>query len=195
MRRSLNASRWEQISIFILVLLATNMIISDGVLTPAISVISAIEGIQYNADGMSHGTVLGVTCAILVLLFLIQPFGTDRIAFLFTPILALWFVALSAIGLYNLIKWDASVAKGLSPQYLYYFWSGDASQAWRNLGSIMLSIAGAEALYADMGHFNAKSIQLSFFVVVYPSLVLNYLGQTAYLMKNPTMVCCCCCCL
>lgn len=182
-KTKLRRSHWQQISLLVLVLLAVNMIISDGVLTPAISVISAVEGIQYNA-ALSDGAVIGITCAILVLLFFIQPFGTQKISFIFSPIILLWLVANAAIGAYNIAKFNPSVAKGLSPHYIYYYWSGDAPAAWRTLGSIMLSITGAEALYADMGHFSAKAIQLSFLTIVYPSLVLTYLGQTAFITAN-----------
>ena len=160
------------------------MIISDGILTPAISVISAVQGIQYNTN-ISNAAVTGITCAILVVLFFLQPFGTRRISFLFSPIIALWFISLASIGLYNLITFNPTVLKAFSPHYIYYYWSGDSSQAWRNLGNIMLSITGAEALYADLGHFTAKSIRLSFLTLVYPALSLNYLGQTAYLMEHP----------
>ena len=183
LKSCLHRHHWQQISLLVVVLLAVNMIISDGVLTPAISVISAVEGIQYNTN-LSDSGVIGITCTILVLLFFMQPFGTKKISFFFSPIILLWFIANAAIGAYNLAKFNPSAAKGLSPHYIYYYWSGNASTAWKTLGSIMLSITGAEALYADMGHFSAKAIQLSFLTVVYPSLIVTYLGQTAYISAN-----------
>lgn len=183
LQNALSSRRWAQISLLVLVLLAVNMIISDGVLTPAISVISAVEGIQYNT-GISNGAVVGITVAILVVLFVAQSFGTQRVSAAFSPIILLWFTANFVIGIYNLVKFRPSAAKGLSPSFIYYYWSGDAHQAWRNLGNVMLSITGAEALYADLGHFSARSIQLSFIAIVYPSLTLTYLGQTAYILEN-----------
>lgn len=188
-RTSLHRSRWQQLALLSIVVVAVNMIISDGVLTPAISVVSAVQGIQaYNGPAgpslITNGAVVGITCGILVMLFLLQSWGTERVTFLFSPIILLWFVANAVIGVYNIEKYRPSVFKGLSPSYMYYYWSGDASSAWINLGSVMLSITGAEALYADLGHFSARSIQLSFLTIVFPSLTITYLGQAAFILEN-----------
>lgn len=182
-RRVLAKSKWCQLALLTFVLLAVNMIISDGVLTPAISVVSAVQGVQYNTN-LSNSGVVGITIAIIFLLFMIQPFGTQKVSFMFSPIILLWFLSIASIGIYNIATFRPSVFKGLSPSYIYYFWSGDASLAWHNLGSVMLSITGAEALYADLGHFNARAIQLSFLGLVYPCLTLTYLGQAAYILEN-----------
>ena len=187
-RRSLHKSRWQQLVLFVIALLGVNLIISDGILTPAISVVSAVQGIQsYNGPNgppiISNGAVVGITCGILVALFFLQSFGTQKVSFLFSPAIFLWFASNSAIGLYNIITYRPSVFKALSPSYMYYYWNGDASWAWRSLGAVMLCITGAEALYADLGHFSSKAIQISFLSFVYPALTLTYLGQTAYILE------------
>ncbi|GAB4823867.1 hypothetical protein N2152v2_010913 [Parachlorella kessleri] len=173
-----------QLGLLITVMVAACMVMSDGVLTPAISVISAIEGIQYNA-GIPKGAVLGITCGIIIMLFILQTRGTERVSFLFSPFILTWLLANGAIGLYNIFKHDPSIFRALSPHYLYYFWAGQSNWAWQNLGHIMLAITGTEALYADMGHFSAAAIRLSFVCVVYPCLVLTYLGQTAFILHSP----------
>eukprot|EP00887_Chlorella_sp_A99_P002108 scaffold21.g2108.t1 len=161
--------------------------IRDGILTPAISVVSAMEGIQFQT-GISTGAVVGISVAILVLLFAAQSLGTHKVSVVFSPIMLLWFLANAAIGIYNIATIDASVFKALSPHYMYYYWSGRASTAWTELGSVMLCVTGAEALYADLGHFSRPAIRISFAAVVYPSLTFTYLGQTAMILQSPETV-------
>ncbi|KAL4425077.1 hypothetical protein ABPG77_010391 [Micractinium sp. CCAP 211/92] len=185
LRSKLERSRVAQTVLLLVVLLASNMIISDGVLTPAISVVSAIEGIQFQT-GISRGAITGISMGILVGLFMLQSIGTQRVSFLFSPAMLLWFIVNATLGIYNICRHGGpGIFRALSPHYMYYFWSGDASGAWKALGNVMLCVTGAEALYADMGHFNSLSIRLSFITVVYPSLVLTYLGQTAMIVQNP----------
>ncbi|PRW58025.1 Potassium transporter family isoform C [Chlorella sorokiniana] len=184
MRQLFERSARSQTALLAVVLLAACMIISDGVLTPAISVVSAIEGIQFQT-GISTGTVVGISIAILVLLFALQSFGTHRVSNIFSPIVLLWFTANAAIGAWNISKHGASAFQALSPHYMYYYWSGRSYEAWKGLGNILLCVTGAEALYADQGHFSVRSIRLSFAVIVYPSLLLTYLGQTSMIVSNP----------
>ncbi|KAL4425076.1 hypothetical protein ABPG77_010390 [Micractinium sp. CCAP 211/92] len=185
LRSKLERSAVSRTVLLVVVLLAASMIISDGVLTPAISVVSAIEGIQFQT-GISRDAVTGISMGILVALFALQSVGTQRVSFLFSPAVLLWFIVNATLGIYNICRYGGpSIFRALSPHYMYYFWSGDASGAWKDLGSIMLAVTGAEALYADMGHFNANSIRVSFLTVVYPSLTLTYLGQTAMIVQNP----------
>lgn len=141
--RNLHTKLWQQTCLLLVVLLGVNMIISDGVLTPAISVVSAVEGMEYHTT-MEKPDVLGVSIAIIVVLFFIQQFGTEKVSFLFSPIIVLWLFTLLGMGIYNLVMYEPSVAKGLSPVYIYYFWSGNSNAAWRQLGAIMLSITGGE---------------------------------------------------
>ena len=151
-------------------------------LTPAISVVSAVQGIQFQS-GISNGAVVGITCAILVALFCIQRFGTARVSAIFAPVVLVWLCCNLGIGAYNVAQrpsgartppatpvWGrarthprpsaAAVFKALSPTYMYYFWAGDAHGAWQKLGAVMLAITGSEALFADLGHFNAASIRM-----------------------------------
>ncbi|KAI3432754.1 hypothetical protein D9Q98_004295 [Chlorella vulgaris] len=183
-RAALARSSAAQTALLVVTLMAATMILSDGVLTPAISVVSAIEGIEYNT-GITQSTVVGISVAILVVLFALQPFGTQRIAFMFSPLVLLWFATNTGLGIYNMILHGFGACKALSPHYIYYFWAGRAGDAWRGLGAILLSVTGAEALYADMGHFSAGAIRLSFVGLVYPSLAFTYLGQTAMILARP----------
>ncbi|KAI7844072.1 hypothetical protein COHA_002216 [Chlorella ohadii] len=163
LRALLERSARSQTALLAVVLLAACMIISDGVLTPAISVVSAIEGIQFQT-GISTGTVVGISIGILVLLFAMQGFGTHRVSNIFSPIVLLWFLANAAIGAWNISKHGAGAFQALSPHFMYYYWSGRSYEAWRGLGNILLCVTGAEALYADMGHFNARSIRTAMIV-------------------------------
>ena len=166
------------------VMIGSNLVLSDGILTPAISVVSAVEGIQFQT-GMSAAAVTVVAVAILVVLFGAQTFGTHRVSMAFAPIMLAWFASLAAMGIYNAVAYDPTVFKALSPHYMYYFWSGRSAEAWRQLGSVMLCVTGAEALYADLGHFGRPGISLGFVGLVWPALTLAYLGQTAFLVARP----------
>ncbi|GAB4815865.1 hypothetical protein N2152v2_002911 [Parachlorella kessleri] len=183
-RGALESHPGLQLALLLVVLLAACLVMSDGVLTPAISVISAIEGIQFNT-GISRGAVVGITCGILAVLFLLQSFGTARVSFIFSPFILLWLVANAAIGVYNIAKYNPGCFKGLSPHYIYYYWQGEAHEGWLNLGHIMLAITGTEALFADIGHFNANAVRLGFTFVAFPCLTLTYLGQAAMIIERP----------
>jgi KUP system potassium uptake protein len=181
----LKKSKFARRVILLVVIMCAALTMSDGVLTPAISVISATEGIQFHA-GISHVAVIWITVGILAALFSIQFTGTKTVGVIFGPVMLLWFVFNFASGVYNVTKMPG-VFKALSPHYMYYFWSEfGAWSAFKKLGSIFLAITGVEALYADMGHLNASSIRLSFTCLVYPSLVMTYLGQTVVVMEDYT---------
>ncbi|EEE55951.1 hypothetical protein OsJ_04658 [Oryza sativa Japonica Group] len=157
-----------QLAITIIVLIGTCMLIGDGALTPAIS---------------EHVVVL--SAVILVLLFLVQRFGTSRVSFTFSPIMLLWFASIAGIGVYNIVMHYPPVLKAVSPHYIYYYFAKNKRVGWEQLGAVILCITGAEAMFADMGHFNKSSIQVAFSTAVFPSLILAYSGQAAYLIKNP----------
>lgn len=165
-------------------MVASNLVLSDGVLTPAISVVSATEGMVFKLGGGSTAVTL-CSVAILFALFAVQSFGTSRISSAFSPAMIAWFASIAGVGLYDIVTIDPTVFKALSPHYAYYFWSGRSTEAWKQLGAILLSVTGAEALFADLGHFGRPGITLGFAVVVWPALTLSYLGQTAFLLKNP----------
>ncbi|KAK7361923.1 hypothetical protein VNO77_04015 [Canavalia gladiata] len=172
--------------LLVLVLLGTSMVIGDGILTPAISVMSAISGLQDKIHGFGSGEVVCISIVVLVGLFSIQRFGTSKVGFMFAPILALWFFSLGSIGIYNILKYDITVLRALNPAYIYYFFKNNGKGAWSALGGCVLCITGAEAMFADLGHFSVPAIQIAFTCVVFPCLLLAYMGQAAYLIKNPT---------
>ncbi|CAK8561657.1 unnamed protein product [Lathyrus sativus] len=171
--------------LLVLVLIGTSMIIGDGILTPAISVMSAISGLQGQINGFGTSEVVSISILVLVALFSIQRFGTAKVGFMFAPVLALWFFSLGSIGLYNMLRYDITVVRALNPAYIYYFFKNNGKTAWSALGGCVLCITGAEAMFADLGHFTVPSIQIAFTFVVFPCLLLAYMGQAAFLMKNP----------
>ncbi|KAK5833628.1 Putative potassium transporter 12 -like protein [Gossypium arboreum] len=171
--------------LLLLVLMGTSMVIGDGILTPAISVMSAVSGLQGAVKGFDTSAVVVFSIVILVALFSIQQFGTSKVGFSFAPALALWFFSLGSIGIYNLVKYDITVIKAVNPAYIYFFFKKNSKDAWSALGGCILCITGAEAMFADLGHFSVPAIQIAFTFVVFPCLLLAYMGQAAYLMKYP----------
>ncbi len=162
------------------------LIYADGMLTPAISVLSAVEGLSVSAPFISHW-VVGLSVAILLGLFFIQRFGTGRVGVLFGPIVLLWFVTLAVLGISSILK-QPQVILGLSPHQALFFLVHEWKHAFPLLAAVFLAVTGGEALYADLGHFGAGPIRLAWFVVVLPSLVLNYLGQAALLVDQPSAI-------
>ncbi|XP_024990787.1 potassium transporter 2 isoform X2 [Cynara cardunculus var. scolymus] len=175
-------------ALLILVLLGTCMVIGDGLLTPAISVFSAVSGLELSMSKEHHEyAVIPITCFILVCLFALQHYGTHRVGFLFAPIVLLWLVCISGLGLYNIMHWNPHVYEALSPYYMYKFLKKTKKQGWMSLGGILLCITGSEAMFADLGHFSYTAIQTAFTFLVYPALILGYMGQAAYLSKHHQM--------
>jgi KUP system potassium uptake protein len=158
----------------------------DGIITPAISVLSAVEGLKVATPGLSD-LVLPVAIGVLTALFLVQRRGTSRVGGVFGPIMALWFVILAAAGIRE-IGDNPAVLKALSPTYAAAFIGEHGTVAFIALGSVVLAITGAEALYADMGHFGASPIRRAWFWLVFPALILNYLGQGALVLRTPAAV-------
>ena len=158
----------------------------DGVITPAISVLSAVEGLEVVSPTFTK-YVIPITLGILLLLFMVQKHGTGGIGRFFGPITLVWFAAIGVIGLLQIIG-NPTILKALSPHYALRFMFDNPGITFIVLGSIVLCVTGAEALYADMGHFGIKPIRLAWFSVVMPALVLNYFGQGALLLTNPEAV-------
>jgi KUP system potassium uptake protein len=125
-----------------------------------------------------------IACALLVGLFVLQHRGTNKVAFLFAPIMILWLLIIATAGVYNIVTWNPSVYKALSPYYIYVFFRDTGIDGWLSLGGILLCITGTEAIFAELGQFTATSIRFAFCCVVYPCLVLQYMGQAAFLSKN-----------
>ncbi|KAA8529906.1 hypothetical protein F0562_034490 [Nyssa sinensis] len=161
------------------------MLIGDGILTPAISVLSAMEGIRAPFPSVSKSLVEALSAVVLIFLFLVQKYGTSRVSFLFSPIMGAWTFTTPLVGIYSIIHHYPSIFKAISPHYIIRFFVRNGKEGWLLLGGTVLCITGAEALFADLGHFNRSSIQIAFLFTIYPSLVLTYAGQTAYLIKNP----------
>ena len=158
------------------------LIYGDGAITPAISVLSALEGLSILTNRFDP-YIVPMTVAILILLFLVQPRGTERIGKMFGPIMAFWFLAIGVLGLWGIAQ-NPSVLVALNPAYgLRYLLSGGLT-SFLVLGAVFLCVTGAEALYADMGHFGRRPIQLAWYFVVFPCLVLNYAGQTALVLNG-----------
>ena len=159
------------------------LLYGDGIITPAISVLSAVEGLGIATKAANH-FVLPLTCAILFSLFMAQRFGTESIGKVFGPIMIVWFVAIALLGLSHIIH-QPTVIKALNPLYAVRFFMVNHLHGLIVLGAVVLCITGGEALYADMGHFGRRPIQLSWYAMVMPSLLLNYFGQGALLLANP----------
>ncbi|KAM3188996.1 hypothetical protein ACQJBY_067754 [Aegilops geniculata] len=184
-RAALERHRVLQRLLLLLALLGTCMVIGDGVLTPAVSVFSAVSGLELELDNEQHEYILlPVTCAILVGLFTLQHYGTHRVGFLFAPIVCLWLLCISIIGLYNILHWNPNVYRALSPYYAYKFLQKTQRGGWMSLGGILLCVTGSEAMYADLGHFSQSSIKIAFTSLVYPALILAYMGQAAYISRH-----------
>jgi KUP system potassium uptake protein len=130
-------------------------------------------------------TIVGTTCAILILLFLIQPFGTTKIAVTFAPIVIIWLGFNAGFGIYNLVYFDHSVLKAFSPSFAFKFLIRNKTQGWRMLGGVLLAFTGVEALFADLGAFSRRAIQLSWLCYAFPCLLLAYVGQAAYIANHP----------
>ncbi|GFZ19532.1 high affinity K+ transporter 5 [Actinidia rufa] len=184
LKSMLENSRFAKLFLLFATMLGTSMVIGDGVLTPSISVLSAVGGIKEATSVMTEERVVWISVAILVFLFTFQRFGTDKVGYTFAPILCVWFLFIAAIGIYNFFMFDPTVVKAINPQYIIEYFKRNKKDAWISLGGIVLSITGTEALFADVGHFTVRSIQVSMCTVTYPALVLAYTGQAAFLRKH-----------
>ena len=158
------------------------LIYGDGAITPAISVLSALEGLTIAAPGLGP-YVVPMAVAILIALFAIQSQGTARIGQAFGPVMAAWFVTIALLGIWGIAKHPA-VLLGLDPRYAISYLAHDGFKGFAVLGGVFLCVTGAEALYADMGHFGARPIRLAWSAIVFPSLVLNYAGQAAIVLDQ-----------
>jgi KUP system potassium uptake protein len=172
--------------VFFLGVIGAALFYGDGVITPVMSVLSAVEGVR-DAPGAPHGVgqlVLPVSAAILVSLFVVQSRGTASVAKFFGPVMALWFLVLAGLGLHHIAD-DPSIFRALSPHYGVVFLMENGLLGFIILGSVFLAVTGAEALYADMGHFGKGPIRAAWLGLGLPALLLNYLGQGAAVLHNP----------
>ena len=162
------------------------LLYGDGIITPAISVLSAVEGLEI-ATPMFKPVVVPVTVAILVALFLVQRRGTARIGAAFGPVMLVWFSSIAVLGLVSIVR-EPSVLAAVSPLHAARFFADNGVLGFLVLGAVFLCATGGEALYADMGHFGERPIQIDWFLLVGPSLLLNYFGQGALLLHDPSVV-------
>ncbi|KAG8379495.1 hypothetical protein BUALT_Bualt07G0094400 [Buddleja alternifolia] len=201
-RRALENHKISHYLLLVLALLGACMILSDAVLTPAISVLSAASGLgrslakisvkffssdktkDHVANLLRKYVPTPAACAILVCLFTLQHHGTKRIGFIFAPIVIIWLFFISGFGLYNIIRHDTQILHAVSPLYMIRFLKKINVRHWKLLSSIVLCIAGSEAMFADLGHFSRKSIKLTFVCFIYPVLLLTYAGQAAFIYKT-----------
>ncbi|CAN7732505.1 potassium transporter Kup [Neorhizobium sp. LjRoot104] len=172
--------------VLVLGIAGASLFLGDAIITPAISVLSAVEGLKVVAPALSQW-VVPITLCIIVALFLVQRFGTGSVAFVFGPVTAVWFVALGASGLVHIVEAPAILA-AFNPYYGAVFLVSHIDIAVVILGSVFLAVTGAEALYVDLGHFGRRPIVVAWFMLVFPCLLLNYFGQGAFIYTHPESV-------
>jgi KUP system potassium uptake protein len=185
-RRVLGNTSTGTKAVMVLGVLGASLFYGDSVITPAISVLSAVEGIEV-VDPALHELILPIAGTILTALFAVQRWGTHRVGSLFGPVMVVWFAALALSGVAQVVN-HPGIVTGLSPTYAAGFVLSHPFVAFIAMGAVVLSITGAEALYADMGHFGRPPIRLAWFAVAFPALTLNYLGQGALILRDPSAV-------
>jgi KUP system potassium uptake protein len=178
-------TQWR-LPILALGVIGASLFYGDAVLTPAISVLSAVEGLEVGTAALKS-YVIPVAVAVLVTLFAFQRYGTAAVGTLFGPVCLLWFLALGAVGVYN-IAGNPVVLQAINPYHALHFVTGHGFASFVVLGAVLLAITGAEALYADMGHFGKRAVRIAWFGLVLPALVLNYFGQGALLIARPEAI-------
>jgi len=183
--RKLGKTRWSPV-IAILGVVATALFYGDAIITPAISVLSAVEGLTVVHQAFASW-VLPISIAILIGLFSIQSHGTSTMGKLFGPVMIVYFLILAVLGALSIAQ-TPQVLAALSPLHAVTFFLLNPTLAFLALGSVVLAVTGAEALYADMGHFGRKAIMISWLYVAFPCLLVNYLGQAALIMRNPEQI-------
>ena len=164
----------------------TALLYGDGIITPAISVLSAVEGLEFAAPKM-HDYIIPITIAILIGLFSIQRHGTTKVGKVFGPITLTWFFILAVLGISKIIE-RPEILMAVNPKYAFQFFIINSWKGFVVLGSVFLVVTGGEALYSDLGHFGKRPIRIAWFVVVLPALILNYFGQGALLLQTPKAI-------
>ncbi len=178
--------RMTKLGLVALGIFGASLFYGDGMITPAISVLSAVEGLEVASPGMKD-LVVPITVVIVVVLFSVQRFGTSVVGRAFGPVMTVWFLILGISGLAHVVD-KPGILRALSPTYGAEFLIDHGHAAFIALGAVVLAVTGAEALYADMGHFGRNTIRRAWFFVVFPALILNYMGQGALILKDPEAV-------
>jgi KUP system potassium uptake protein len=182
-RRTVPGGRRAKVVLAALGIFGASLFFGDSMITPAISVLSAIEGVKVAAPSLSS-LVIPITVVIIIGLFLAQRLGTGAVGGLFGPIMAVWFTVLGVLGVHGIVG-HPEILKALSPTYAVGFLFGHFPTAFFSLTGVVLAVTGAEALYADMGHFGRSPIRRAWLLVVFPACILNYMGQGALILRNP----------
>src|SRR5215208_5033162 len=177
--------RWTS-GIILMGVFATALFYGDSMITPAISVLSAVEGLTTVNAGLEP-YVVPIAIAILVGLFAIQSHGTARVGLLFGPVMILYFITLAVLGVMHIVQHPAVILAMVNPLNAVHFFTTDFTRAFIAMGSVVLAVTGAEALYADMGHFGRKPIKVAWIYFVLPALLLNYMGQGAMILSATPM--------
>jgi KUP system potassium uptake protein len=185
-RRALPGGRRAKAVLAALGIFGASLFFGDSMITPAISVLSAVEGVKVAAPSVS-GLVIPITVAIIVVLFLVQRLGTGAVGRMFGPVMAVWFTVLAVLGV-RAIASHPVILEALSPSYALGFLSGHFGTAFYSLTAVVLAVTGAEALYADMGHFGRAPVRRAWLLVVFPACILNYLGQGALILGHPASI-------
>ena len=185
-RRALPGGRRAKAVLAALGIFGASLFFGDSMITPAISVLSAVEGVKVAAPSVS-GIVIPITVAIIVVLFMAQRLGTGAVGRVFGPVMAVWFTVLAALGVRGIVAHPA-ILKALSPTYAAGFLAGHFGTAFFSLTAVVLAVTGAEALYADMGHFGRGPVRRAWLLVVFPACILNYLGQGALILGHPASI-------
>ncbi len=185
-RRSMPSRRHTAVVLAVLGVFGASLFFGDSMITPAISVLSAIEGVQVAAPSVAE-LVLPVTAVILIGLFMLQRLGTGAVGRLFGPVMAVWFTVIAAWGIRGIVS-NPAILKALSPSYAAEFLFGHFGTAFFSMAAVVLAVTGAEALYADMGHFGRGPITRAWLFLVFPACILNYLGQGGLVLANPSTI-------
>ncbi|CAA6659849.1 unnamed protein product [Spirodela intermedia] len=184
-KRAMEGSPWAKACLLTVALLGTCMVVGDGILTPCISVLSAVDGVKKVDASLTREAVVMISVGILVVLFSVQRLGTDKVGYAFAPAILIWYCFICAAGVSNLVRHDSSVLKAFNPAHAFLYFKRDPKRAWVSMGGIVLCMTGTEAMFADLGHFSVRSIQIAFAGLVYPCLISAYVGQAAYLCEFP----------
>ena len=185
-RRALPGGRRAKAILAALGIFGASLFFGDSMITPAISVLSAVEGVKVAAPSVS-GIVIPITVAIIVVLFMAQRLGTGAVGRVFGPVMAVWFTVLAALGVRGIAEHPV-ILEALSPSYAIGFLTGHFGTAFFSLTAVVLAVTGAEALYADMGHFGRAPVRRAWLLVVFPACILNYLGQGALILGHPASI-------
>lgn len=185
-RRLLESSRVIQFSLKVVGVVGVSLVIAETVLMPAQSVLGAVQGIRVADPDLGTPAVIGISCALLIFLFLLQPFGTAKLGTTFAPIVTIWMLFNLGSGIYNLAQYDHTVLKAFNPAYAFSYLIRNKYEGWKSLGGLLLAFTGVEALYADLGAFSMTAVQISWFCLAYPCLLLTYAGQAAFIAMDET---------